>query len=138
MTHSTTETETDALVSGALPTVFVADLDRAVRFYTETLGLGLFHRADDEFAMIDAGGGMQIGLHPATAKGPKPGTHGSISIGLNVTRPIEQVVTTLKQRGVTFHGPVVDDDPVKLAFFGDPDGNDLYLCETKNQESHKP
>lgn len=131
MTHPTTETGTDAIVNGALPTVFVSDMDRAVRFYTETLGMSLLHQAGQEFAMIDAGGGMQIGLHPATAKAPTPGTHGSISIGLNVTRPIEEVVAALKQRGVTFHGPVVDDDPVKLAFFGDPDGNDLYLCEAK-------
>jgi len=27
--------------------------------------------------------------------------------------------------------PIVDDDQVKLAFFTDPDGNDLYLCEVK-------
>jgi catechol 2,3-dioxygenase-like lactoylglutathione lyase family enzyme len=128
MTHSTTETE--ALVNGGLPTVFVTDLDRAVRFYTVTLGMGLLHQAGQEFAMINAGGGMQIGLHPATAKAPKPGTHGSISIGLNVTRPIEQVVAALQQRGVSFEGPIVDDGAVKLAFFGDPDGNALYLCET--------
>lgn len=39
----------------------------------------------------------------------------------------------LQQKGVSFReekgGPVVDDGPVKLAFFSDPDGNDLYLCE---------
>jgi hypothetical protein len=26
-------------------------------------------------------------------------------------------------------GAVVDDGAVKLAFFHDPDGNELYLCE---------
>lgn len=37
----------------------------------------------------------------------------------------------LKKRGVVFESDVVDDDPVKLAFFGDPDDNELYLCEYK-------
>jgi hypothetical protein len=30
---------------------------------------------------------------------------------------------------VQFHGPIKDDSAVRLAFFGDPDGNDLYLCQ---------
>jgi hypothetical protein len=32
---------------------------------------------------------------------------------------------------VVFRGPVVDDAQVRLAFFGDPDDNDLYLIEAK-------
>jgi len=42
------------------------------------------------------------------------------------------VVATLKAKGVTFHGPLLDkskEEGIKLAFFGDPDGNSLYLCE---------
>jgi catechol 2,3-dioxygenase-like lactoylglutathione lyase family enzyme len=43
------------------------------------------------------------------------------------------VVETLNARGVTFldsgPGPVRNDGPVKLAFFHDPDGNVLYLCQ---------
>ena len=49
--------------------------------------------------------------------------------------PIEQAVETLKQRDVVFStekgGEIVDDGTVKLAFFPDADGNDLYLCEIK-------
>ena len=52
-------------VSGALPTVFVSDMDRAVAFYTDVLGLTLAFRAGDHWASIDAGGGCQIGLHPS-------------------------------------------------------------------------
>jgi hypothetical protein len=38
---------------------------------------------------------------------------------------------TPEQRGVTFHGPVVDEGGgLALAFFADPDGNPLYLAET--------
>ncbi len=59
----TSQTATESLISGGSPTIFVTDMDRAVRFYTETLGLGLKYRAGDHFAMIDAGGGLTIGLH---------------------------------------------------------------------------
>jgi catechol 2,3-dioxygenase-like lactoylglutathione lyase family enzyme len=104
-------------------------MDRAVRFYTETLGLKLQFRAGDHWAQVDAGNGLVIGLHPASAKAPKPGTSGSISVGLLVKQPIDRVVSTLAGRGVAFHGPIVDDTQVRLAFFGDPDGNSLYLCE---------
>ncbi len=116
------------MIHGGNATIFVSNMDRAVRFYTETLGLALQYRAGDHWAQVDAGG-MPIGLHPTGPEGPKPGPGGSIQVGLNVTEPIDEVVTTLRGRGVTFKGPVVDDGPVKLASFCDPDGNDLYLCQ---------
>ncbi len=119
----------EALIRGASPTVYVTDLGKSVTFYTETLGLKLMYQAPGEFAMIDAGDGTSIGLHPQGDKGPKPGPGASIQIGLGVCRPIQEVVDTLQARGVKFRGPVVNDDPVKIASFGDPDGNDLYLCE---------
>ncbi len=123
----------DALIHGGSPTIYVSDLDRAVHFYTEVLGLQLQYRAGNEFAMIDGGGGLMLGLHPAGRQSPQPGTRGSISVGLNVSEPIERVVEVLEGRGVEFRGPIKDDDPVRLAFFGDPDGNDLYLCEVAHR-----
>jgi catechol 2,3-dioxygenase-like lactoylglutathione lyase family enzyme len=139
---ASTTTDRDSLIAGGLPTIFITDMDRAVRFYTETLGLGLVHRAGEQFAMIDAGRGVMIGLHPPSDSAPKPGTPGAIQLGLNVTRPIEQVVAELQSRGVAFHRPgsgetttdtpIVDDGAVKLAFLNDPDGNELYLCESQS------
>lgn len=124
-----TQAATKALIEGGSPTLFVRDMNRAVRFYNETLGLRIAYRAADHFCMIDAGAGLQIGLHPPARNAAQPGTRGSIQVGLNVTRPIQEVVDELTSRGVNFHGPVEDDGAVKLAFFNDPDGNDLYLCE---------
>lgn len=122
-----------AMITGGSPTVFVSDLDRAVDFYTNVLGLGLQYRAGEHFAMIDAGGGLSIGLHPPGRRSPSPGTAGCIQLGLSVGGPIETVVKTLQARGVTFKehdgSAIVDDGAVKLAFFGDPDGTELYLCE---------
>ena len=48
-------------------TVMVADMDNAVRFYTETLGLKLEHRYENHYAEIEAPG-LRIGLHPVSDK----------------------------------------------------------------------
>lgn len=119
------------MIHGGVATLYVSDMDRAVSFYTETLGLSLVQRWGDKWASIDAGDGLTLGLHPMSEHAPKPGTSGSISVGLNVTQPIDEVVATLESRGVRFRGPVQQDAEggIRLAFFGDPDGNDLYLCE---------
>lgn len=134
MPTQTPHRTTTSFINGGSPTIFISNMDRAVRFYTDVLGLKIAYRAGDDFCMIDAGGGLLLGLHPSgpnrSPRTPKPGTPGSIQVGLNVTEPIEDVYETLRQRGVNFHGPVVNDDgSVKLAFFNDPDGNELYLCE---------
>jgi catechol 2,3-dioxygenase-like lactoylglutathione lyase family enzyme len=108
-------------------------MDRAVDFYTQVLGLRLAARYGNEWASIDAGDGSTLGLHPQSPHGPAPGTSGSISVGLNVTEPLDQVVTRLTAAGVQFRGPIEGDPKasIRLAFFGDPDGNDLYLCESR-------
>ena len=118
------------MIAGGNATVYVSDMDRAVRFYVETLGFKLVVRHEDHWAEVDAGGGLILGLHPASPHAPKPGTSGSISIGLAVNAPIAEVVAVLSNRGVVFQGPVVENGPIKLAYFGDPDGTSLYLCES--------
>jgi len=120
------------MISSGLVTVFVADMDRAVRFYGETLGLKLAYRFGNEWASINVPGGMTIGLHPASDKSPA-GQKGSITIGLNVGRPIAEVVSELKEKGVKFKGGIVDDEALKVQYFEDPDGNELYLAEVKQQ-----
>lgn len=124
------------MINGINATVFVSNMDRAVEFYTKTLGLKLAGRWGDHWAGIDIGKGVAIGLHPVESpRSPKPGTSGSIQIGLTVDPAagggLDQAVADLKGKGVQFRGPIVDDNQVRLAFFGDPDGNDLYLCEVK-------
>ncbi len=123
------------MIHGGNATIYVSDMDRAVAFYTNSLGLKLQFRAGNHWAQVDAGNGMQIGLHPASPHSPTPGKSGSISVGLLVNQGLDQVVNTLQSRGVVFRGPIMDNAKggIRLAFFGDPDGNDLYLCEVKQQ-----
>ena len=119
------------MIKSGIPNIFVSDIDRAIKFYTDVLGMKLIMNAGGHYAQVAAGGGLVLGLHPASPHAPKPGTRGSISIGFAPDRPLDQAVAELTQRGVAFRGPIVDDPPVRLADFGDPDGNDLYLVEYK-------
>src|SRR4029077_19008376 len=113
------------MIQGGTPTIHVSDMDRAVAFYTKTLGLRLLEREDDDWASIDAGDGLVLGLQPAggiSGRDVKNGGRaagGSISIGFNVTAPLEEVIAELRQRGVEFRGPIQgqQDLPIRLAFF---------------------
>src|ERR1043165_7661339 len=51
-------------------TVYVSNMDRAVKFYSETLGLKLAYRFGDNWASVEAGRGLTIGLHPASGEMP--------------------------------------------------------------------
>ena len=124
------------MIHGGNTTVIVSDISASIDFYTKVLGLVLRMRAGDHWAEIDAGGGMVIGLHPESEHGPKPGTTGALSIGLNVTVSVDEAVNTLSDRGVLFEGPVLDDGNVRLAFFSDLDGNPLYLTQVLHPGAH--
>jgi hypothetical protein len=43
------------------------------------------------------------------------------------------VITELSKRGVRMRGEMMNDDPVKIQNFLDPDGNELYLFEVKHE-----
>jgi catechol 2,3-dioxygenase-like lactoylglutathione lyase family enzyme len=122
------------MISGGNATLVVSEMDRAVRFYVETLGFKLRARSGDDWAEVDAGNGLVLGLHRGNGHAIA-GVPGSISVGLDVNQPIGEVVEVLANRGVNFRGAVKEEGPVRLAFFSDPDGNSLYLAEAKESGS---
>jgi catechol 2,3-dioxygenase-like lactoylglutathione lyase family enzyme len=109
-------------------TVYISNMDRAVRFYTEVLGLKLAYRFGDHWASVEVGKGLTIGLHPASGEMPA-GRKGSMAIGLELNGPIEDAVKTLGAKGVQFQGVVNEGKAGKFVAFEDPDGNMLYLAE---------
>jgi catechol 2,3-dioxygenase-like lactoylglutathione lyase family enzyme len=120
------------MISGGNVTVLVSDMDAAVNFYTNVLGLKLTNRFGNHWATVDAGKGLVIGLHPASPRFPAPGTKGGMMIGLEIDEPIEGVVDRLQRKGVRFKGSIIKDDGAgSFADFEDSDGNPFYLWETK-------
>lgn len=108
-------------------TLMVSDFDRSVRFYTETLGLKLKSRYENEWAEVEAPG-LTIGLHPARKPTPDPGRSESLSVGLGVDN-LETAMTELKDKGVVFSPDIIEDGPLRIVYFTDPDKNPLYLCQ---------
>ena len=117
------------MISGGNATIIVATMDNSIRFYTEVLGLRLTNRFGSDWATVSAGVGLTIGVHPASAHYPDPGTKGSILLGLDIAVGIEAAVAHLARHGVNVKGNVVRSGPGNFINLEDPDGNEIYLWE---------
>jgi catechol 2,3-dioxygenase-like lactoylglutathione lyase family enzyme len=109
-------------------TVYISNMDRAVRFYTEVLGLKLAYRFGDHWASVESGQGLTIGLHPASGEMPA-GRKGSMAIGLELTGSIEDAMKKLGAKGLAFQEVVNEGKAGKFVGLEDPEGNMLYLAE---------
>lgn len=116
------------MISGGNATIYVSNMDRALRFYTEVLGLPLTNRFGNHFATVQAGTTLAIGLHPAREGGPSPGTKGAVQIGFVVSKdtPLESLAARLRSHGVAV-GDVFASVEANYIFFEDPDGNAIYV-----------
>jgi len=117
------------MITGGNVTVIVSNMDRAVQFYTQALGLKLTNRFGDNWATVEAGKGLTIGLHPASPKYAAPGTKGGMMLGLEIEGTIEKVVASLGKKGVHIKGLVVKTEAGNFVHLEDPDGNEIYLWE---------
>src|SRR5215469_6575544 len=118
------------MLTNGIATIFVTDMDRSVRFYTEILGMRLNQRYGNEWAQVEAGR-LVIGLHPASGKNPA-GRDGSITLGFTLSTKIDDAVAKLQQKGVKFRGAITEEaNAGKIVYFEDPDGNSMYLIEVR-------
>jgi catechol 2,3-dioxygenase-like lactoylglutathione lyase family enzyme len=110
-------------------TIMVADMERAIQFYTQALGLPLGFRAGDEWAQVEAPG-LTIGLHPAREPAVAASTDARMSLGFGVQN-LAAAIEELRQRGVGL--PDVRDEAGRdrIVNFADPDGTPLYLIEVQ-------
>lgn len=109
--------------------LFVQDLEAAIPFYRQTLGLPLRKRGED-WAFFDAGQGAQFelftgGVASAEPKGPDKQ---SVVVSLRVD-DLDQAMQELQGKGITFVGEVGEFDGTRWAYFFDPEGNRLELKE---------
>ena len=102
------------------------DLERAVAFYGETLGLPRsVYRPERNFAEFETG---TVTLNVVD---PERIGIGSFSPNANhIALHVEDVAVaraTLEKRGVAFAGDTLDTSVCHMAIFADPDGNALML-----------
>lgn len=99
------------MVYGGNATVYVSNMDTAIRFYTEVLGLKLTNRFGNHWATVQAGKSLVIGLHPWRAPTPPPGTKGSVQVGLVVSQdmPIAEYAARLRRHGLEVSGVIASE-----------------------------
>jgi catechol 2,3-dioxygenase-like lactoylglutathione lyase family enzyme len=115
----------------AMPTIAVSDIERAKKFYGETLGL----KAKDERAdgiRYEGGGGTLLLVYASQFAGTAKSTY----LGFDVD-DVEKVVGELRERGVVFEeydlpglktvNGIAEVEGLKGAWFKDPDGNILSI-----------
>jgi predicted enzyme related to lactoylglutathione lyase len=99
----------------------VDDMDRAVAFYGETLGLAVTQH-DEDWSEVEVDG-LKIGLN----KRESPGGDGGALIALRPDGALEDEVARLKDAGVAFSDGISEHAWGRVVPFKDPDGNDLQL-----------
>jgi predicted enzyme related to lactoylglutathione lyase len=101
----------------------VSDMDRAVAFYRDRLGLEVLEH-DGDWSEVTAGD-QRIGLNSSES----PSGDGGAVIAFGVEGAIEDAVETLKGQGVEFSGELSEHPWGKIAPFKDSEGNDLQLYQ---------
>ena len=101
----------------------VSDMDRALTFYRDTLGLSV-KDTQEQWSEIDANGVM-IGLN-AREEASGDGAGGAV-ISFQPDDDIESEVKRLTDAGVSFVGDISDHPWGRIAAFTDSEGNSLQL-----------
>lgn len=125
------------MISGGNATVYVANMDAAVQFYSQTLGLTLTNRFGNHWATLESGpcyysetgAGLTIGLHPLSPTHPEPGTPGGVGYGLETYEPAEQVVSRLQDKGVRITSEIIRYEGGNCFMLLDLDGLPTYVNE---------
>ena len=102
----------------------VTDMERAKRFYAETLGLEQVSEAG--FPEFQLGENISLYLLDMTKVGSGFTAPHSAHIALRVP-DVAAAQAELEERGVEFDGELSDTGVCHMAFFKDPDGNQLML-----------
>jgi catechol 2,3-dioxygenase-like lactoylglutathione lyase family enzyme len=101
---------------------FVSDMDAAVAFYRDTLGLkpGFQSPFWSEFET----GGTKLALHPASEENPA----GSVQLGLG-SDDLDRLYAEAAEKGIVFTSPPTDMHGTRIARIRDPDGAEISLSQ---------
>ena len=116
----------------AMATIAVKDIEKAKKFYGDTLGLKQTGEEMDEVATYRSGKSTILVYESRFA-----GTNKATSATWGVGDELESIVSTLKKKGVPFEhydmpgmkreGDIHRAGDFKAAWFRDPDGNILHI-----------
>ena len=117
--------------------VAVSDIDRARRFYQDTLGLELVQDGGEDMDGVLA---FKTGTTSLTIyRSEFAGTNKANAVTWGMDGDLEETVSSLRSKGVTFEQYAIpgltwrdgihEAGDAKLAWFKDPDGNILHLIE---------
>jgi catechol 2,3-dioxygenase len=118
----------------------VADLDRAVAFYTQALGFKLMTRLGDQAAFVSAGGyHHHIGLNTWESQNGRPAPPGStglyhFAIRYPTRGDLADVLQHLAHAGVQLEG-ASDHGVSEALYLHDPDGNGIELYWDRPREA---
>ena len=103
----------------------VTDLERATRFYEETLGLPKVSDAGG-WPEFQLGENVSMYLMDPTQIGSQFTAPHTAHVALRVP-DVAETRRALEEKGVQFQGEILDTGVCHMAFFQDPDGNALML-----------
>lgn len=98
------------------------DWKRSRAFYVDTLGLRPDETGDSEFWVGDT----CFGIYEPTSFGLEFAPQKNAHIALHVD-DVATARAELEEKGIEFNGDTFDTGVCHMAFFTDPDGNDLML-----------
>jgi CreA protein len=105
---------------------WVTDMDRAVKFYQDVLGLRLTRRDGSNWAEFDAGP-IRLALHGAVEGRPMQPGGATAVFGVG---DLDSARTELEGRGARFDEHVGEVEGfARFASFRDPDGNAVQIIE---------
>lgn len=99
---------------------FVAEMEQAVRFYRDTLGLPLKFQSPEWSEL--ATGDTTLALHLASSRNPA----GKVQLGFRVS-DIEGFYREMTAKGFTFTQPPTSEAGSTLARFLEPDGTEVSV-----------
>jgi len=105
---------------------WTSDMERAVRFYRDALGLTLLRREGDTWALFEAGG-PRFALH-GLVEGHAVSAGGATAVF--AVDDLDDARRRLEEEGVRFHNRVGEvAGYARFASFSDPDGNTVQVIE---------
>ncbi len=121
-----TETAPQQIVTGVdFVAISTKDLDTAIEFYGQTLGLPMsVHLEERNYAEFETGN-LTLSVIDAEKMGMEHQVRGH-EIALHVN-DVQAARATLESRGVQFRGETLDTGVCHMALLNDPDGNPLML-----------